>query len=109
MLISGSVVDILLCFFYIVRLNQCLWSAIWSLLQGSSTCCNLQNIGEAVSGFQQNSNSSFYKSLHAYMNKAPDAYYASAMILVGLFHVLTAVLHIVTLRMLDIMFKEAQM
>ena len=42
-------------------------TTIWSLLQGSSTCCNLQNIGEAVSNFQQNSNSLFYNSLHAYI------------------------------------------
>ena len=78
--------------FYIVWLNQCL--SIWSLFQDPSTCCNLQNIGEAVSNIQQNSNSLFYKALHAYMTYCADAYYASAMILLGLLHVLTAVLHI---------------
>ena len=104
MLISGSVVDILLGFYYIVWLNQCI--SIWSLFQGPSTCCNLQNIGETVSIFSKTqtvySTSHFMHIRHI----ALDAYYALTMIVVGLLHVLTSV---VTLRMLDILFKEVQM
>ena len=106
MLISTSVVDILHGFFILYGRISAYHYGVY--FQGVRTCSNLQNIGEAVSSFQQNPNSLFYKSLHAYMTYS-GAYYALAMISIGLSHVLTAVLHIVTLRILDILFKEVQM